>query len=112
MRAHGARRANRPRTGLPRARPVRDDRQGTHPARRLREPRPAEDLQVTSTGLLRCTSCGAGMLAGEGFCEACGVPVAPAVPDFSTLDLKTAAVVSDRGLVHDHNQDACALLQV
>src|SRR5262249_13918165 len=112
LRPHRAGRAHRPGARVPRHGAARRDRRGPDRARRPREPGPAEDLHVTTTDLLRCTSCGRALLAGEAFCEAGGARGELAVPDYSALDLGVAAVVSDRGLVHAHNEDAFALISV
>jgi serine/threonine protein phosphatase PrpC len=61
---------------------------------------------MTGATVDACASCGAALLAGEAFCEACGEPASAVVADHGDLDLGMAAVVSDRGLVHAHNEDA------
>ncbi|MBO0706694.1 MAG: zinc ribbon domain-containing protein, partial [Candidatus Dormibacteraeota bacterium] len=64
----------------------------------------------TETGL-SCPSCGTLLHPGDRFCESCGARVDE--PAHSTaggtrveLDLTTAAVVSDQGLVHRRNEDS------
>jgi PPM family protein phosphatase len=67
-----------------------------------------------------CPSCGAGADPGARFCEACGVSLAAtaggngasisATAERREIDLAPGlAAVSDRGLIHPHNEDAVAL---
>jgi serine/threonine protein phosphatase PrpC len=62
--------------------------------------------------ILRCPSCGCAALAGDQFCEACGAAIAAprdAARRHVEVDLVTVAGVTDRGLVHDRNEDALHL---
>ena len=55
-----------------RSRAVRDDRGGPHPAGRLGEPRPPEDVDVSGAIAYSCPLCAATALPGDRFCEQCG----------------------------------------
>ena len=63
------------------------------------------------TGLaLSCPSCRATALADDEFCESCGAALAgprDAVRHHLEVDGGVAAGVTDRGLVHRRNEDAC-----
>ena len=61
-----------------------------------------------------CPSCGETVAVTDGFCEACGAELAPAVDsacgrDRVELDIGPAAGVSDRGVRHSRNEDAMAM---
>ncbi len=61
------------------------------------------------TGERTCRSCGVAAVPAEGgFCPGCGLRH-PAPTDRVEVDLGDLAGVSDRGLVHAHNEDAMAL---
>jgi len=58
---------------------------------------------------LRCPSCGEPAMADDEFCESCGSVIdgrRRADRDHEELDLGVVAAVSDRGLVHERNEDA------
>jgi serine/threonine protein phosphatase PrpC len=77
----------------------------------------------------RCPECSEALLTSDLFCEACGHPVAASEPPLEhtggrpepvdpagspsqehvELELEHAGAVSDRGLVHRHNEDTFAL---
>jgi serine/threonine protein phosphatase PrpC len=69
------------------------------------------------TETLLCPTCGAGMLAGDRFCEACGADLQAQAPptrqpqprDHQEVDAGWAAGVCDRGLRHERNEDALFL---
>jgi len=68
------------------------------------------------TDPLLCPTCGASMVAGDRFCEACGADLHavaatrhPEPRDHQELDAGWAAGVCDRGLRHAHNEDALFL---
>jgi serine/threonine protein phosphatase PrpC len=52
---------------------------------------------------LSCSACGATVHADDRFCEQCGVRLDE---DRDELDLSVAAAVTDRGRVHESNEDA------
>jgi serine/threonine protein phosphatase PrpC len=59
--------------------------------------------------VLTCPECSAAALADDEFCESCGTPLGPrrdAARHHFERDVGRAAAVSDRGLVHDRNEDA------
>ena len=58
---------------------------------------------------LRCPSCGEATLADDEYCESCGTAIDEhhgARRDHAELDRGVAAAVTDRGLVHERNEDA------
>ena len=58
---------------------------------------------------LSCPSCGAPLVADDRFCETCGARVSRSGEDARThaeIDLGIVAGVTDRGLIHDRNEDA------
>lgn len=58
---------------------------------------------------LRCPSCGEPAMADDDYCESCGTVIdgrRRAERDHEELDLGVVAAVSDRGLVHERNEDA------
>jgi serine/threonine protein phosphatase PrpC len=57
----------------------------------------------------RCAGCGATALADDDFCERCGRDLAEPARDHVEVDVVTAAGVSDRGCVHERNEDALYL---
>ncbi|KAA2255214.1 hypothetical protein F0L68_28750 [Solihabitans fulvus] len=58
-----------------------------------------------------CAACGATEIDQDGFCARCGFR-RPAARDRIDLDLPGVAGVSDRGLRHEHNEDAIAVRRV
>jgi serine/threonine protein phosphatase PrpC len=54
----------------------------------------------------RCPACDAPLQPGDRFCEHCGTRLDEPDGDRVELDLLSAAVVSDRGLVHRRNEDS------
>jgi serine/threonine protein phosphatase PrpC len=63
---------------------------------------------MSSPADLVCPACGTTTLADDRFCEACGL-AAPRPPDHVEIPGADVAAVSDRGLVHDRNEDAIAV---
>jgi serine/threonine protein phosphatase PrpC len=62
-----------------------------------------------STDTLHCPSCGALLGAADRFCETCGARVSRSGEDTRThaeIDLGIVAGVTDRGLMHERNEDA------
>jgi serine/threonine protein phosphatase PrpC len=58
---------------------------------------------------LQCPSCGAPLAGDDRFCETCGARVSRSGEDTRThaeIDLGIVAGVTDRGLVHERNEDA------
>ena len=58
---------------------------------------------------LTCSACGAAALGDDEFCESCGRALSYARDEWRhhvELDRERVAAVSDRGLVHDRNEDA------
>ena len=67
-----------------------------------------------TTTTRQCPACQAACQEGDRFCEHCGAALPgaeerPEAGDRTALDLKVAAAVSDRGLVHRRNEDAFRL---
>ena len=64
---------------------------------------------MTGDEQLHCASCGQPIAPGDAFCESCGARVAESGHDrraHSEIDLDGVAGVTDRGHVHDRNEDA------
>lgn len=55
-----------------------------------------------------CVRCG-GVVAADGYCEACGAPAASERDHFAVTVSPTVGGVCDRGVVHRRNEDAMAL---
>jgi serine/threonine protein phosphatase PrpC len=58
---------------------------------------------------LSCPSCGAALTADDRFCETCGARVSRSGEDtrnHAEIDLGVVAGVTDRGLLHERNEDA------
>ncbi|MFE9426245.1 protein phosphatase 2C domain-containing protein [Kitasatospora sp. NPDC006697] len=71
-------------------------------------PAPAADFEPPAAAGPVCAHCGAGQVAADGFCEACGM-AQPSPRDHVELSLAGAAGVSDRGVRHHRNEDSFAL---
>jgi len=64
---------------------------------------------MTSDEQLHCASCGQPIAPGDAFCESCGARVAESGHDrraHSEIDIDGVAGVTDKGHVHDRNEDA------
>ncbi len=63
-----------------------------------------------NAGVVLCSACGHGLLAGDAYCEVCGAPSAWAPPARSEQHGPGFAVVSDIGLRRPRNEDAFAVV--
>ncbi|OHV34875.1 hypothetical protein BCD49_23010 [Pseudofrankia sp. EUN1h] len=75
----------------------------------LETPTPAASPRFASPGR-SCPACSSAAVGDDGYCLDCGLWLGSAHPgDHVEVDLGRLAGVSDRGLVHRHNEDAMGL---